>query len=190
MSLLDFFDHEEDEHNQIYRLCNRCKKEKPLNMFQRNRAGHDNRCRDCKLAYQKELETLRKSGKVRPMPTHCECCGRENPKNTRIDGMGINLALDHHYDDDGNPFFRGWLCRQCNSDIGYLGDNIEGVFDAVDYLLKTLPENKYKKFFSMIKFEKSKTRERLTELNGGPIQRCDPIDTTEQKKRPRKRKGL
>ena len=183
MSLSDFFDVDDSNlEPETYRLCNRCKKEKPLYMFQRNRASYDNRCRDCKLSYQKELGALRKNANIPPMPTHCECCGRENPKNTRIDGMGINLALDHHYDSDGNPMFRGWLCRQCNSGIGYLGDNVEGVFKAIDYLLKSLPEDKYKNFQKMMNEEKQKTLKRLREINGRPIQRCDPVDITNQKR--------
>tara|TARA_R100000742_G_C4257386_1_gene75248 strand:+ start:391 stop:546 length:156 start_codon:yes stop_codon:yes gene_type:complete len=30
--------------------------------------------------------------------------------------------------------YRGWLCSNCNTGIGKLGDNIEGVQKAVDYL--------------------------------------------------------
>ena len=125
---------------------------------------------------------VKKSLQTPPMSQYCDCCGREN---TKVYGKGINFALDHHYDDAGNPIFRGWLCRQCNSGIGYLGDNVTGVFKAVDYLLRSLPEEQNRQFFEMLDMEKDKTVRRLKELNGRPIQRCDPVDPPEQEKRSR-----
>ena len=32
--------------------------------------------------------------------------------------------------------FRGWLCNQCNFSIGGLGDDVEGVIKALNYLCK------------------------------------------------------
>ena len=55
-----------------------------------------------------------------PRPENCQCCG----KQTR-------LVPDHYR---GTPKFRGWICRACNIGIGKLGDNIEGVTQALNYL--------------------------------------------------------
>jgi hypothetical protein len=33
--------------------------------------------------------------------------------------------------------FRGVLCRTCNKAVGQLGDNVEGLQKALDYLTKT-----------------------------------------------------
>jgi hypothetical protein len=43
----------------------------------------------------------------------------------------VGLVLDH------DPFtnkFRGWLCDKCNKAIGMIGDNLEGVVKAFNYM--------------------------------------------------------
>jgi hypothetical protein len=52
--------------------------------------------------------------------TPCECCGRIS-----------KLFLDHTHGDDK---FRGWICRECNSGIGLLGDSVESLKRALAYL--------------------------------------------------------
>jgi hypothetical protein len=61
---------------------------------------------------------------TRPCPKQCESCGRVPVK--------MGLHLDHCH---VTGKFRGWLCGNCNSAIGKLGDNIDGVYRAVAYLL-------------------------------------------------------
>jgi hypothetical protein len=63
-----------------------------------------------------------------PQPTHskpaqCECCG--GPPGVRA------LHLDH---DHVTGAFRGWLCHNCNLGIGRLGDTIESLEKAIEYL--------------------------------------------------------
>ena len=55
-----------------------------------------------------------------PRPENCQCCGKQT-----------DLVPDHYR---GTPKFRGWICRACNLGIGKLGDNIEGVTQALNYL--------------------------------------------------------
>lgn len=57
---------------------------------------------------------------TRPRPEICECCGARR-----------RLALDH---DHVTGMFRGWLCFNCNTSIGKLGDTEEGVWRALTYL--------------------------------------------------------
>jgi hypothetical protein len=45
-----------------------------------------------------------------------------------------NLCYDH---DHITMEFRGVLCRTCNKAVGQLGDNVEGLQKALDYLTKT-----------------------------------------------------
>jgi hypothetical protein len=59
---------------------------------------------------------------LRPKPTHCECCGGNTARG---------LHLDHTH---GTELFRGWLCSNCNTGIGKLGDNVEGLKRAITYL--------------------------------------------------------
>ena len=68
-----------------------------------------------------------------PITTHCECCGKEyiQQPTKRKD----SLCLDH---DPVKGTFRGWICRQCNTAIGLLGDNLDGVKKAVSYLQNRL----------------------------------------------------
>jgi hypothetical protein len=61
---------------------------------------------------------------TRAVPDVCECCGR--PQRA-----GKQLALDH---DHVTGKFRGWLCDECNTSIGKLGDDIAGLEKALAYL--------------------------------------------------------
>jgi hypothetical protein len=58
------------------------------------------------------------------MPDACECCGKE----------GVKLLVDHIR---GTSEPRGWICKPCNTGMGLLGDNIEGLLQAVHYLNET-----------------------------------------------------
>ena len=57
----------------------------------------------------------------------CACCGTHQNELTR------NLAVDHDHD---TGLIRGLLCNHCNMAIGILGDNIEGLMKALNYLEK------------------------------------------------------
>lgn len=61
---------------------------------------------------------------TRVMPEFCECC--KQPAN----GQGL-FHLDHCHETD---IFRGWLCFKCNAGIGNLGDDVEGLENALSYL--------------------------------------------------------
>tara|TARA_R100000781_G_scaffold112998_1_gene80790 strand:+ start:744 stop:995 length:252 start_codon:yes stop_codon:yes gene_type:complete len=63
-----------------------------------------------------------RKGQDAPAPgTPCECCG---------DSTSV-LNWDHDHETKEH---RGWLCTNCNTGIGKLGDNLEGVTKAVEYL--------------------------------------------------------
>jgi hypothetical protein len=57
----------------------------------------------------------------------CACCGIHQNKLTN------RFAVDHDHD---TGLIRGLLCNHCNLAIGKLGDNIEGVMKALNYLEK------------------------------------------------------
>lgn len=57
---------------------------------------------------------------------HCEICG----KHESFSRFG-KLCYDHDHD---TMAFRGALCSTCNMGIGLLGDNIEGLTNALAYL--------------------------------------------------------
>ena len=108
------------------KTCVYCKVEKSIAEFPKH-IGHkdnlDTRCRQCIKEHSKLRRDLKKTCKV-PEPEFCECCG-SSPKKTK------KLHFDHDHQD---KTFRGWLCNDCNVGIGLLGDNIEGVIKAVEFL--------------------------------------------------------
>ena len=59
-----------------------------------------------------------------PFNEPCSICEKLMPKP----------CFDH---DHTTGKFRGWLCSPCNTAIGHLGDNLEGVMRAVRYLETT-----------------------------------------------------
>jgi len=127
------------------KTCIHCKQEKSVTQFPKNGTGYDSRCTECRDQRGREVKKLRNSPTTPEMPEYCECCGKQNPKKNNVQSnipgkLASTLNLDHYYDEKGAPFFRGWICKQCNSGIGYLGDNVIGVYKAFCYLMKTLPE--------------------------------------------------
>ena len=62
--------------------------------------------------------------KLMATSTECEICG----------AVG-SLVYDHcHEIGEGIEAFRGVLCRKCNAGLGLLGDNLNGLLKAVEYL--------------------------------------------------------
>ena len=74
-------------------------------------------CRPCHNHRVNVVTKLKQKHAQPPACSPCECCGRVS-----------KLFLDHSHDTDT---FRGWICRECNSSIGLMGDSIEG---ALTYL--------------------------------------------------------
>ena len=65
-----------------------------------------------------------------PVGTPCKNC-----KTPMTSGRG-----KHACNFDHNPVtetFRGWICKQCNTSIGGLGDSIESLERALKYLYET-----------------------------------------------------
>ncbi len=108
------------------RECSICKTDKSLSEFPNHKRDHqhgkDTRCRDCLKKYNRGKSIAKKN--ATPKPERCECCNTKTSK----------LCLDHCHD---TFEFRGWLCMNCNTGIGRLGDNLEGLQKAINYLSTT-----------------------------------------------------
>lgn len=104
------------------KICVYCGKRKNKKSFARH-IGHkdnlDSRCRKCVKQHTKIRNKLRKLAP--PKPDTCECCFCNPDK----------WHLDHDHIDDS---FRGWLCETCNIGIGKLGDDLQGITNALKYL--------------------------------------------------------
>jgi len=107
--------------------CQFCKEELPLDEFHKDKNRKDGRafiCKPCTRAHTKLVRELKKVSP--PMPTHCDCCGKETESK--------KMRFDHDHE---TGLFRGWICQNCNLGIGQLGDNLDGVMNAVQYLNET-----------------------------------------------------
>lgn len=105
------------------KICIYCGKRKNRKSFPRHslyKDKLDTRCKKCVKQHSKVRSKLHK--KAPDKPSVCECC-KENP---------IKWVLDHDHSDD---CFRGWICDRCNTGIGKLGDTLDGVIKAVNYLI-------------------------------------------------------
>ena len=78
-------------------------------------------CRQCHTLLEKERRRVRKIAP--PKPERCDCCHKKTKK----------LQLDHIH---GATIFRGWVCPDCNTGGGRLGDTLEGVLQHAVYLEK------------------------------------------------------
>jgi len=105
--------------------CKECHKIFPIAAFTTGRLRSDGAwfprkaCRQCNTVDDKEKRDARKNAP--PKPDRCDCCHKKTE----------NLQVDHIH---GSTIFRGWLCTGCNSGVGKLGDNLEGVLQAAIYL--------------------------------------------------------
>lgn len=85
----------------------------------RLRNNHLAQCRARGLTVEQYAEMLAAQG------GRCAICGKTP------EAQGYRLAIDHDHETGEN---RGLLCWACNSGLGKLGDNVEGLEAALRYL--------------------------------------------------------
>jgi len=108
---------------KIYVYCNKKKNQKSFSKHREHKDRLDSRCKSCVKKETKIRNKIRK--KAPPVSNNCECCHKLfTEKNSE--------RLDHC---KKTKKFRGWACDKCNTGIGQLGDTIEGVLNALNYLL-------------------------------------------------------
>lgn len=117
--------------------CIKCKKTLDISNFAKRddgaSDGYRNECHECKKHISKTIRELKK--------THikADCCD--------ICGSSDKLVLDHCHVTDK---FRGWLCNECNTGLGKLGDSLDRAKRAVEYLEGKIV-HKHKKQLDMFK---------------------------------------
>lgn len=111
--------------------CVRCVCARATKWAKDNPAAHNERCKQVKLRHPERYKAYSKKWMrkrlglpeaTRPCPDRCESCARI-----------AKLRLDH---DHVTGEFRGWLCNQCNTGLGLLGDDIIGIFLMSQYLAR------------------------------------------------------
>lgn len=113
--------------NSDTKTCPKCLKNKPLKDFRVRQKAEDNsstrlytNCKKCEREINKLLVDLKKNN-IKTSDI-CDCCGKKT-----------KLYLDHCHDTKN---FRGWLCNNCNVGLSRLGDDVDGIVKAINYLLK------------------------------------------------------
>ena len=107
------------------RHCSKCQQKKPASDFRRYGIGKlklRSECRECEAIQGRFKRDAHKTAGKKP--DKCHCCQK----------VTDDLVVDHCHN-TGN--FRGWLCRNCNTGIGKLGDTIDSLVTALNYLLRT-----------------------------------------------------
>ncbi len=107
----------------VTKKCKICGEQKDISKFHKNGSWTRPECAACNRERQKNYHVLRKKHKTPELGTPCECCGKKDEK----------LQWDHCHNTTNH---RGWLCSNCNTGIGKLGDNLQGVTNAMNYLLR------------------------------------------------------
>ena len=118
--------------------CRRCGVFKPFKDYEINSYGsqkfHRKICKQCRNTQQdsKKVAIRKKCGTAKlikpPEGTLCECCN--TPMIYGQKGMN-SMCFDH---DPMREEFRGWICKKCNTSIGFQGDNLEGIKKLAIYL--------------------------------------------------------
>ena len=120
------------------KICRRCQQRKSIFEFEKNQksiAGKISRrgeCRECRkwkkpIPMKARLEYEKKH----PRPPigesfHCPVC-----EKTTIRQFKNDVTLDHSHE---NGKIRGWICRQCNSSIGMMDEDISILKRAIKWI--------------------------------------------------------
>ena len=140
----------EDEFNYASlteKKCSKCGLIKKLIDYTKNTSGSDpfdsngNRRRrpECTVCLKQSNRTMQNAKKLAktinipykaPQGTKCALCGKDEKQ-------GDTLVFDHCHK---TSTFRGYLHNSCNRSVGVLGDNVEGLIAALNYL--NITENK------------------------------------------------
>lgn len=140
------------------KTCSSCGAEKPLDQYNkraRNKDGLNSWCRPCVNAkslawYRNNRERTRRNHREYMLRSQygigeaefqrllalqggkCALC----PVIFSLEGSRRNLCVDHDHD---TGQVRGLLCARCNTSIGQLGDNAEGLRRALAYVEAPAP---------------------------------------------------
>ena len=129
----------------VTKICKICGQEKYSDDFHANGTWTRPECKDC-FNYKQSLYMKLRKGQTTPEAgTPCECCG---------DSTSTPLHWDHDHETSKH---RGWLCSNCNTGIGKLGDNIEGVLQGLTYLVKAGKVSEDQKEFDDFKEQEKRT---------------------------------
>jgi hypothetical protein len=110
----------------------------PAHPLTGKRKRSNTNCFDCIKIKSRERAAIKKKCKGIKPPEFgiaCECCGKPVYSSKQTVPKDVNgtwvWQLDHCHD---TGEFRGWLCKQCNTGLGNMGDTLQSLRLAVEYL--------------------------------------------------------
>jgi hypothetical protein len=128
------------------KICRRCQEKKSIFEFEKNQksiAGKISRrgeCRNCRK-WKKAIPSKKRSEyeELYPRPQigkafDCPVCEKSIIRQFHND-----VVLDHEH---LSGKIRGWICRQCNSSIGMMDEDIEVLKRAIKWIEGNLKKNK------------------------------------------------
>jgi len=114
------------------RHCFRCRQWKTVADFSRDASRKDGRTHSCKActsnASKCSIYGISNTNLIEMLSAPCEICGRTD---RRID-------VDHCH---RTGIVRGGLCETCNRGLGLLGDTVESLQRALEYLKRSEKSN-------------------------------------------------
>jgi hypothetical protein len=128
------------------RKCSKCEEIKNLTFYETNTSGADGfdksgyrmrrpECKECGKKAQKGNADAIKFAKKNGIPykappgTLCKICNK-------VGKTGDQFVFDHCHKKN---VFRGYLHNSCNRSLGVLGDDVDGILRALNYLLVSEP---------------------------------------------------
>ena len=114
--------------SQETRLCIKCGERKPAPSFVRYGSQNQTEsvCKKCRRYHLDILLNLKKKyEKPDPETFQCPICKKKEFSRN----MGACLDHDHKTGE-----FRGWICNECNSALGFFEDNLNYIRRAIPYL--------------------------------------------------------
>ena len=122
------------------KTCIDCGEKKPFDGFynaSNSKDGKHSYCKECAYTRRREwdmqsrynISIARYEEMLAEQHGRCACCGTTEP------GGGKRTFYVDHCHESGDV--RGLLCHKCNSGLGALGDNLDGVMNMVYYLLQS-----------------------------------------------------
>lgn len=142
-----YYSSPEDEYKyefHNYKICSMCNENKKLIDFHGNTSGTDAfdkkgfrlkrpECSICTSKVSKGKSQAKKIAKKEgisynaPDGTKCGICNKIQTEKNK-------LVFDHCHKTEK---FRGYCCNSCNRSLGVFGDNLQGLANAINYLLKS-----------------------------------------------------
>ena len=136
------------------KLCSRCHEIKPIDAFYRRKVdggAYRGPCKDCVLISMRDpvirqrvaankrrgilalygMSDVDYAKMLVDQNGKCAICDKEETSIHSLTGTMFSLSIDH---DHTTGKVRGLLCNRCNRAIGMLGDDVDTLLKAVDYL--------------------------------------------------------